>query len=49
MFRMQDNKSIMCWFYCIAFIEYMFAEKTLSDYTNLFFLNDHKKSDKIIY
>ena len=24
---MQDDESIMCGFYCVAFIEYMFAEK----------------------
>ena len=26
----------MCGFYCIAFIEYMLAGKTILDYTNLF-------------
>ena len=36
-------------FYCITFIEYMLAGKTLSDYTNLFYTNDYKKNDKIIY
>ena len=41
--------SIMCEFYCIAFIEYMVAGKTLLDYTNLFSSNDYKKNDKIIY
>ena len=45
----EDNESIVCGFYCIAFIEYMLAEKTLLDYTNLFSLNDYKKNDKIIY
>ena len=39
----------MCGFYCIAFIEYMLAGKTLLDYTNLFSPNDYKKNDKIIY
>ena len=29
-FRIQD-KDFMCWFYCIAFIKYMEAEKTLLD------------------
>ena len=46
-FRMQDDESIMCRFYCIAFIEYMLAGKTLLDYTNLFSPNDYKKNDKI--
>ena len=37
----------MCGFYCIAFIEYMLAGKTLLDYTNLFSLNNYKKNNKI--
>ena len=35
-------------FYCIAFIKYMLAGKTLLDYyNNLFSPNDYKKNDKI--
>ena len=34
--RMQDNDSVICGFYCYAFIEFMLAGKTLLDYTNLF-------------
>ena len=49
MFRIQDNDSIMCRFYCIAFIEYMLAQKTLLDYTNLLSLNDYENNDKILY
>ena len=49
LFRIQDNDSIKCEFYCIAFIEYMPAGKTFLDYTNLFSLNDYKKNEKIIY
>ena len=48
-FRIQDNESIMCGFYCIAFIEYMLSGKTFLDYTNLFSPNDYKKNDIIIY
>ena len=48
-FRMQDNESIMCGFYCIAFIKYMLVGETLLDYTNLFSPNDYKKNDKITY
>ena len=40
-FRIKDNESIMCGFYCIAFIEYMLSWKTLLDYTNLFSPNDY--------
>ena len=38
----------MCGFYCMGFIGYMLAEKTFSDYTNLFSPNDYKNNDKII-
>ena len=46
---MQYNESIMCAFYCIAFIEYMITGKALLDYTKLFSPNDYKKNEKIIY
>ena len=35
-FRIQDNNSIMCGYFCILFIEYMLDNKTLTDFTNLF-------------
>ena len=38
----------MCRFYCIAFIEYVLAGKTLLDYAILFSSNNYKKKDKII-
>ena len=44
-FRIQDDESIMCGFYCIPFIEYILG-KTLSDYTNLFSINHYKKKFK---
>ena len=47
--RTQDDDSIICGFYCIAFIEYMIPGKILLDYTNLFSPNNYKKNDKIIY
>ena len=34
--RIQDNDSVICGFYCIAFVEYIFAGKTSLDYTKLF-------------
>ena len=40
-FRIQDNESILCRFYCIAFIEYMLVRGTLLDCT-LFSPNDYK-------
>ena len=47
-FKIQYNESTMCWFYCIAFTEYMPVGKALLGYTNLFSLNDYRKNDKII-
>ena len=39
-FRIQDDGSVMCGFYCITFIEYMLTGRTLLEYTNLFSPND---------
>ena len=48
-FKIQDNDSIECGFYCIAFIEYMLSRKASLDYTNLFFPNDYSNDKKTIY
>ena len=47
-FRIQAYDSIMCRYFCIEFINYMFKGKTLLDYTNLFSPNDFKKNDRVI-
>ena len=47
-FRIRDDDSIICGFYCIAFIGYILVGKMLLDDTKLFFRNDNKKNDKII-
>ena len=47
-FRLQAYNSIMCGYFCIEFINYMFKSMTLLEYTNLFSLNDFKKNDEII-
>ena len=47
-FRIQAYDSIMCGYFCIEFINYMFKGKTLLDYANLFSPNDFKKNDQII-
>ena len=39
---------IMCGYFCIGLIEFMLAEKTLTEYTNLFSPNNFKKNDDII-
>ena len=44
-FKTQDNESIMCWFYCIAFSEFLVAGKNFLDYTESFLPNDYKKND----
>ena len=37
----------MCRYFCIRFINFMFKEKTLTDYTNIISQNDLKKNDDI--
>ena len=44
--RIQDEDCIMCGFYCIAFIEYMIAERTLFDCTNFFLLMAIKRKTR---
>ena len=47
-FRIQAYESVMCGYFCIGFIDFMFKGKTLTEYTNLFSPNDFKKNDNII-
>ena len=47
-FRIQAYDSIMCRYFCIGFIDFMLAEKTLTEFTNLFSPNNFKKNDNII-
>ena len=47
-FRIQAYDSIMCGYFCIGFINYMFKGKTLNDYANLFSPDDLKKNDDMI-
>ena len=42
-FRVQEDNSIMCGYFCIGFIDYQLASKKLTDYTNLFSPHDLKK------
>ena len=35
--RVQAYDSVMCEYFCIRFIDYMFKGKTLTEYTSLFF------------
>ena len=43
-YRIQAYDSIMCGYFCIGFINFMFNGKSLTDYTNLFSPNDLKKT-----
>ena len=47
-YRVQENDSIMFGYFRIAFIDFMHAEKTLVDYTNLFSPHYFNKNDQII-
>ena len=47
-FRIQAYDSVMCGYFCIGFIDFMFKGKILIEYTNLFSPNDFKKNDDII-
>ena len=47
-YRIQAYDSIMCGYFCIGFINFMFNGKSLTDYTNLLSPNDFKKTDDII-
>ena len=47
-YYVQANNSIMCGYFCIGFIDFMLAGKTLIDYTALFSPHDFDKNDQII-
>ena len=47
-FRIQAYNSIMSGYFCIKFIDFMFANKTLIDFISLISPYDFEKNDKII-
>ena len=47
-FRIQAYDSIMCGYFCIGFIGFMLAGKTLTEFMNLFSPINVKKNDDII-
>ena len=47
-FRVQANNSVMCGYFCIGFIDFMLANKKLTDFTNLFSPYNFDKNDQII-
>ena len=46
--NIQAYNSIMCGYFCIVLIDFMFRDKTLIEYTSLFSPYDFEKNDKII-
>ena len=46
--RIQPDDSIMCGFYCVAFIEFILVGKSLLGYINLFSLYESKNKGKMI-
>ena len=47
-FRIQAYDSIMCGYFCIGFINFMFKGKTLTEFTNLFSPSNFKKNYDMI-
>ena len=47
-FRVQANNSIMSGCFCIGFIDFMLAEKKLTDFTSMFSPYGFKRNDDII-
>ena len=47
-YRIQAYDSIMCWYFCIRFIDFMLKGKSFSEHINLFSPNKYKKNDKVI-
>ena len=47
-FRIEVYDSIMCGYFFIGFINFMFKGKSLTDYTNMFSQNNFKRNDDVI-
>ena len=47
-YRVQNYNLIICGYFCIDSINYMFKGKSLTDFTNFFSRNNSKKNDDII-
>ena len=48
-FAIQAESSIMPGYFCIGFIDFIFARRSLIDFISLFSPSDFKKNDKIIF
>ena len=47
-FRIQAHDSVMCGYFCLAFIDFMLKGNNLTDFTNHFSANNFEKNDDII-
>ena len=47
-FRIQAYDWVMCGYFCIGFIDFMFKGKSLTEYANLFSPNNFNKNDDMI-
>ena len=47
-FRVQANNSVIHGYFCIGFIDFMLADKKLTDFISLLFPYDFEKNDSII-
>ena len=47
-FRIQAYDSVICGYFCIGYINYMFNGKSLTDFTNFFSPDNFKRIDDII-
>ena len=47
-FRVQANNSVMRGYFCIGFIDFMLADKKLTDFTNFFSPYNFDRNDQII-
>ena len=47
-YRIQEFNSIMCEYFCLGFIDFLFKGKSLLEYANLFSADEYNENDKII-
>ena len=47
-FRIQADNSMMCGYFCIGFVDFMFVGQSLIDFSSLFSPYDFKKNEKIV-
>ena len=49
MFKTQAKNSIMSGYFCILFVNFTLANKTLNDFSSMFSPYDFEKNDDIIF